>query len=191
MSLYSTTVLADSPVAYYRLDEVTGTTAYDSTSNHYDAALNGTFTLNQPGAIIGDSDTCVLFTGAASGLTVPYTLDITTFSAITIEIWLNIVGSNTGWTQTVVTCDGTTTLVYTQGVVTATSPSSPMTIDAAFGYIGSYLTAYMDELSIYSTALSASRVLAHLNNAGYTIPDTVVIPGVNRRAGTVSANRRG
>lgn len=34
---YSSTVLADSPVAYYRLEETSGTTAFDETANHFDA----------------------------------------------------------------------------------------------------------------------------------------------------------
>jgi len=34
---YPATVLADGPVAYYRLEETSGTTAADSTANHFDA----------------------------------------------------------------------------------------------------------------------------------------------------------
>src|SRR3954466_1934398 len=35
---YSSTVLADSPVAYYRLEETSGGTAFDETANHFDAS---------------------------------------------------------------------------------------------------------------------------------------------------------
>src|SRR5882724_6264582 len=34
---YSSTILGDSPVAYYRLEELSGTTAVDETPNHLDA----------------------------------------------------------------------------------------------------------------------------------------------------------
>jgi hypothetical protein len=34
---YPTTILGDSPVAYYRLEETSGTTAADATANHFDA----------------------------------------------------------------------------------------------------------------------------------------------------------
>ena len=55
---YSTTVLGDGPVAYYRLEETSGTTAADATTNLFDAAYatdadtNGVWTwpmLNLPG----------------------------------------------------------------------------------------------------------------------------------------------
>src|SRR5207248_228178 len=53
---YVNEVLADHPAAYYRLDETTGTTAFDS-SNH---GLDGTYSatgamLGVPGAFAGDA----------------------------------------------------------------------------------------------------------------------------------------
>lgn len=58
---YKSTVLADSPLFYYRLGESSGSTAYDEVA----ASSNGTYyntpTLGQTGAISGDSNTSVLF----------------------------------------------------------------------------------------------------------------------------------
>jgi hypothetical protein len=62
-SSYSSTVIADGPVVYYRLGDASGaTTAVDSSGNN----RNGTYTLGQlvqgvSGAIVGDTDTAVTF----------------------------------------------------------------------------------------------------------------------------------
>src|SRR6266567_3498748 len=54
MSYYSTTILARSPQAYWRLDESSGTVAHDATANAYNGTLSGTITYNQAGAISHD-----------------------------------------------------------------------------------------------------------------------------------------
>ena len=60
---YSSTVLADAPVAYWRLGESAGTAMVDSTANANSGTYQGGYTLGQPGAIAGDSDTAVTFGG--------------------------------------------------------------------------------------------------------------------------------
>jgi hypothetical protein len=66
-SVYSDTVLADNPVAYWRLGESSGTTAVSQTNA---PANNGTyslgFTLGQPGALPYDPDTAVKFDGGTT-----------------------------------------------------------------------------------------------------------------------------
>lgn len=52
MSVYSDLILASSPVAYWRLDETSGTNANDSSPNNHDATYTGTFTLNQSSLIV-------------------------------------------------------------------------------------------------------------------------------------------
>ena len=47
--LYDTEILADSPVGYWKLNETSGTTAYDSSGNGNNGTLHGGITLNQPG----------------------------------------------------------------------------------------------------------------------------------------------
>lgn len=88
---YQSTVLADSPKAYYRFDEASGTTATDSSGNGF----NGTYassgvTLAQPGALTGDSDTAVLLDGLAGQMTCPAGLNTAGWSAFTVEVWLNL-----------------------------------------------------------------------------------------------------
>jgi hypothetical protein len=66
-SIYDNVVLADHPAFYYKLDEVSGTVAVDSSGN----GVNGTYvgsgtSLGQPGLLTGDSGTSVLFNGSGS-----------------------------------------------------------------------------------------------------------------------------
>jgi len=94
-STYSATVLADSPIGYWRLGESSGTTAIDSSGNGH----NGTYTpgsgswtggtLGQSG-LIADPDTCALFNGSSG-----YVAEATVKSVFagashgTIEAWVN------------------------------------------------------------------------------------------------------
>ena len=73
-SSYTQVVLADHPLAYWRLGESSGTTLIDQTGSHTGTYL-GSPTLGTPGAIAGDSNTSVTFNGAA-----------------------NVYGQATGWT---------------------------------------------------------------------------------------------
>lgn len=81
---YSSEVLADSPVAYYRLDETSGSTAADSSGNALDGTYVNSPTLNQTGAITGNA--AVLFARASSqrvNLGTPAALNIT--GQVTVE----------------------------------------------------------------------------------------------------------
>jgi len=53
-SVYRATVLADTPLAYWRLGETTGTVAHDETGNGHDGTYIGGYTLGQTGALTGD-----------------------------------------------------------------------------------------------------------------------------------------
>lgn len=64
---YRRAVMADSPVGYWRLGEVTGTVAKDE-MGAYDGVYSGTYNQNRSGAILGNA--CVGFTGAAGLVTV-------------------------------------------------------------------------------------------------------------------------
>lgn len=57
---YSDAVLAKNPIAYWRLGETSGTTAYDSVGGHH-GTYEGEYTLGNPGAFSdsGDSDTAL------------------------------------------------------------------------------------------------------------------------------------
>jgi hypothetical protein len=84
---YSATVLADHPVAYWRMDETTGTAMADASGNANNGHYVGVYTLGQHGAIAGDGSAAVAFdgqSGAASVLSSP-SLQVNT---VTIEAWI-------------------------------------------------------------------------------------------------------
>jgi len=60
---YSGTILGDSPIAYWRLGETSGTIAYDETANHRDATYIHQPTRGLDGAIANDPNTSVGFNG--------------------------------------------------------------------------------------------------------------------------------
>jgi RHS repeat-associated protein len=59
-STYSSTVIGDSPIAYYRLGD-SGTTAADSSGNANSAAIKSGVTEGVSGALLGDADTAFAF----------------------------------------------------------------------------------------------------------------------------------
>lgn len=60
-SLYATTVLADQPLAYWRLGESSGTTMSDSSGYSHNGTYVGSPTLGSTGLISGDPNTGVTF----------------------------------------------------------------------------------------------------------------------------------
>ncbi len=113
MSNYSSLVLSKNPSAYYRLGELSGPTAHDATSNHYDGVLSGAFTLLQQNAIITDyTDYAMLFTAVANGtsggaITLPTTLTTNGLSTLTVEFWLMLTNNSFTYYPTVL--DNSTT----------------------------------------------------------------------------------
>jgi hypothetical protein len=90
---YPAVVIADNPVGYWRLGEAAGPTALDSWGTN-----NGTFvgveTFGLPGAIAGDSNTSVDFSGNGSSLVmVPYSSSLNggrdPNGSWTVECWVN------------------------------------------------------------------------------------------------------
>lgn len=91
---YTDVILADAPVAYYRLNETSGTTAADASGN----GRNGTFTgstLNQTGlvpAILSGNASVFFNNGGANYLTVPTSVRTALNGAagITVEAWVKL-----------------------------------------------------------------------------------------------------
>src|SRR5256886_6190393 len=85
---YRASVLADHPVAYWRLSEATGAVMADASGNGNDGAYAGAVTLRQPGALASEGDTAVGFdpTGSAASVASTTSLQV---NPITIEIWIN------------------------------------------------------------------------------------------------------
>jgi len=63
---YNKSVLADSPIAYWRLGETAGLTAADASGRGHTGTYASTgVTLNQPSSLAGDADPSVLFAGTS------------------------------------------------------------------------------------------------------------------------------
>lgn len=65
---YDATVLSDSPVLFWKLNETSGTSAVDHGSGGYTGTYQGGYTLGETG--IGDGETSVLFDGSSGNVTV-------------------------------------------------------------------------------------------------------------------------
>ncbi|MBI4326908.1 MAG: immunoglobulin domain-containing protein, partial [Chloroflexi bacterium] len=88
---YAAFIMADRPIAYWRLGEATGEVAYDYAGGFNGAYLNGA-TLTQPGALVDDPDT-------AAGFIADFQTKVETpFDAalnpgqFTIECWAKVTG---------------------------------------------------------------------------------------------------
>lgn len=97
---YPATILADHPIAYYRLDETSGTVAHDYAGGH-DGVYNNVI-LDQPGYVPTniDADPAVTFTGAANsyiGGIAPTSINFAGVTNFSIEAWANgAAGGTTG-----------------------------------------------------------------------------------------------
>jgi hypothetical protein len=90
---YSQTILQDNPVAYWPLDEASGTVAYDRSGNGWNGTYTGGFILGKQG--IHTSGGAAYFDGS-SGCVAISASPLTEIATITLEGWLNL----TGWTTT-------------------------------------------------------------------------------------------
>ncbi|MGH7722198.1 MAG: LamG-like jellyroll fold domain-containing protein, partial [Candidatus Dormibacteria bacterium] len=87
-STYPQTILADSPLMYYRLGEASGTAAVDASPNARNGTYQGGTTLGVSGAIPGDSDTALKLDGGSGIVALPSSPASVTGS-FTVEAWVN------------------------------------------------------------------------------------------------------
>jgi YD repeat-containing protein len=87
-SHYDYLVRNDAPLAYYPLDETSGTTAADASGNGNNASYSGGYTQNQSGALAGtNSGTAVGLSGGTISGSVP-NLNTAPGAYNTVELWL-------------------------------------------------------------------------------------------------------
>lgn len=165
---YAPTILADMPQGYYRLNEApTTNVALDSTGHGYHATLSGSFAQGYAGALANErSTTSTHFDGVSGTMTLPPSLNDTTFTSISLEFWINVSGGTT-WHYVVVTCDNHTTIVYLDASVTSTSSSgAPVGIGGLFDVAGSFQSGQLQEVALYNYVLSPAKISAHYLAAG-------------------------
>lgn len=95
---YSRVALALRPVAYWRLGERSGTTAFDSSAHGNNAVYQGKPQLGQPGAITRDADTSVGFDGRNDD--VVWRPSAAFRGSFTVVVWINKAGSTGNPEQT-------------------------------------------------------------------------------------------
>jgi hypothetical protein len=157
---YRSTILADSPTAYYRLDELSGSTAIDSSGNGYNGTVSSSgVTYSQAGAIVGDTDTCMLFSSTAQ-LALPYTLNPSTWTALSLEYWIKL---SSGWQYVVITTSNTTgiTTIYLNGSVYTSGTGDFIGIDTDIYYAGSPQSGDLDEVALYNYVLTPAQIINH------------------------------
>lgn len=212
---YSSEVLADTPIMYYRLGEASGTVMTDSSGNGRDGTYANSPTLGATGLLTGDADTAVSFASASSQSgSVADDNSLDSLSAITVEAWIK--PSTVSSTPLIVNRDSTSNgksfqfrlnagkleFVKTAGTTVTAASSSTLstgtvyhvaavyngtdirlyingslngTPPAATGTLGTiarpleiamrtsalYFNGVIDEVAVYGTALSATRIAAH------------------------------
>jgi len=89
---YQATVLADNPIAYYRLGEPSGfPVAADSSGSHYTGTYENFPVLGEPGLIADTSNTAVDF--ATGDVVIPNFASLNFVSVpFTVEAWINVAG---------------------------------------------------------------------------------------------------
>lgn len=104
MSAYSDAVLANNPLAYWRLDTTSGTETDLGSGGHtltYTHTSGSPTLRGEPGLLYNDPDTCAKFLAFSNACTTPTTSDLTFTSApFSVECWFNSTsfdfsGSNT------------------------------------------------------------------------------------------------
>lgn len=84
---YATTVQSDSPTGYWRLGELSGTSAVDQTGAAA-GTIKGGVTLGTPGALVDDSDTAMTFDGASGYVSVANRANLDPNGDLTVEAWV-------------------------------------------------------------------------------------------------------
>jgi hypothetical protein len=86
-SAYAAAVLADAPLAYWRLDEPSGSQTCADQTGHYPAAVVGTVTLGVTGALAHDPDTAAQFNKSGT-VDVGNVLDFPSPAPFSWEVWV-------------------------------------------------------------------------------------------------------
>lgn len=177
---YAPAVLADSPLAYWRLGEASGTALADASGNSRTATLAGSgLTLGTTGALTNDSDTAITWTGSTgqrADIAYAAWQAPTDFS---VEAWIKPSGSTTRnilsrYASTFATStfafrvdsDGVLRLYLFNGssfgTVAGGSPSSGVWSHVAATVSGTSVTVYRDGSSAGTGTLSRNSTTASL-----------------------------
>jgi hypothetical protein len=95
VSTYEQAVIADHPVAYWRLDD-TGSIAHDELGMH-DGNFSSGVTTGVAGALVADPDRATSFDGIVGEATTTTGISFPNQSPFTLEVWVNEASNATYW----------------------------------------------------------------------------------------------
>ncbi len=211
---YATSVLADNPVQYHKLNEASGTTAADSSGNNDPASYVGTKTLGVTGAVCGDT-TAVKLNGTNAYIDNANVL-ATINSTFAFEAWVKtsasgVVAAANAQTgvdrQLYIGANGRAYLASANSSGSTVYVSSPATVaDGAWHHLvatstGSAMTMYVDGVAVGTTSTNQGTGRRSRMSYGYaslpsgltSAPGTDYLNGsldeVAVYTGTLSASR--
>jgi hypothetical protein len=174
---YAAAVLADAPVAYWRLGNASQDVALDETGNGNIGTYQGGVAPGMPGPLVGDADSATEFDGDDDAITMGDRLSFEGSDAFTIEAWVRVAvhGDHTGIvSKTDETDSGNTRSGYllfeadtklgcerTDGVEIQSVTTGALIVDrwshVAATFDGSRLTLYVDA-EVQDTSITPSPV---------------------------------
>jgi hypothetical protein len=96
-SAYREQILADHPEGYWRLDEKTGTVAFDQSANANSGRIAEGVLLDDAGATRGDGDAAMFFGGTTGEIVIPTSPSLQLEKgSVTLEAWIKLGGPQTG-----------------------------------------------------------------------------------------------
>jgi hypothetical protein len=181
---YAQVVLSDNPLAYWRFDETSGTTAIDSSGNGNTGTYVGGVTLGKPGAIVGDPGTSVGFDGTTAWMNAGDVFAFIGNTPCSFEAWVNPVtdtnyhnvlsrsdgqgGSTTGYLMYIEPASAPALMDfahYLGGASSIAESNTPIATGTFTHLVGAY-----DGTSLF---IYANGVLLNQNTATIATPTTV------------------
>jgi hypothetical protein len=150
---YAQEVLLDHPLAYWRFDDKSGTTAVDSSGNGNNGTYVGGVTLGAQGAIVDDPGTSVTFDGLTAWMTAGDLFAFVGTAPCSFEAWVNPV-VDTDYHNILSRSDGQGNA--TVGYLMYIEPQ-----DAAYIDFAHYNSASMTDIAESNTVI-ATGVFTHL-----------------------------
>jgi len=90
---YTSTVLGDGPVLYYRLSDPSGTIAADSSNTGNTGSYAGGYTQNVAGGLLNDPDGATLLDGSTGNIRAKSSTSLNITGAISVEVWIKWTGT--------------------------------------------------------------------------------------------------
>jgi YVTN family beta-propeller protein len=148
---YSATVLASSPVGYWRMGEGSGTVMTDSSGNNNNGTYLGGVTLGVPGALVSDPNTAASYDGVNDSARVPDSASLHTGATFTLEgqikrsstaksFELLNKGTN-GYQLTVMSAaSGSKVFLRKAGITTIAQSSASVPFDGAYHFVAATMS---------------------------------------------------